>query len=329
MVITMVVIAVIIFFAVAFVIMAAIAATVVVMSMISVPVVSVSMGFRSMISVPVSMDFASMVVVSVIFVLTVVAPAVVIVIFRSGVVLTAFFAAFLIALMRAVCHFMTMVLMLSELMMLRIVTDCIRMVIFVAIDPRPLPGSVVDENHATVPRDPVVTPAPGTEGNSHGNAKTEADCRSNNEARTRTRIDNDRIVVRNHDVVRPRRQDGDIRTAGHDDLRTAAQISIVARALPHSLHRIHHFLLLAQKRIAYIFSPAHVRSHHVQDIGKGQQRLHRRVPGQLVAFNGCGQLAASEIVVLICPCGCVGNVVGKRGRRQYLRQQWIRVQRYA
>src|SRR5436853_3918814 len=132
---------------------------------------------------------------------------------------------------------MTMVLMLSELMMLRIVADGIRMVIFVAVHPRPLPGSVVDEYHATVPGNPVVTPAPGTEGNSHGNAKAEADCRPNEEARTRTRIDDDRIVVRNHNVVRPRRHDGDIRTAGHDDLRTAAQVSIVARALPHSLHR--------------------------------------------------------------------------------------------
>src|SRR5689334_6336992 len=113
---------------------------------------------------------------------------------------------------------MPMVLMLSELMMLRIVTDGIRMVIFVAIDPRPLPGSVVNEDHATLPRDPVVTPAPGPKGNSHGNAKTEADCRPNKEARTRARIDNDRIIVRNHNVVRPRRQDGDVRTASHDDL---------------------------------------------------------------------------------------------------------------
>src|SRR5438128_1531540 len=144
---------------------------------------------------------------------------------------------------------MPMVLMLSELMMLRIVTDGIRMVIFVAVHPRPLPGSVVDEYHTTVPGNAVVTPAPGAEGNSHGNTEAEADCRSDEEARTRTRIDNDRIVVRNDNIVRPRRHDRNIRTANHDDLRTAAQISIVARALPHSLHRIHHFLLLAEKSV--------------------------------------------------------------------------------
>src|SRR5579864_3371379 len=292
-------VAMLVFIAVAFIAMAF-----VVMAVISVPVISVPM----VPIVAVSMDFGSMIVVPLIFVFMVVTPAIVIVIFHSGVVLMAFlsplvpgvvlmafFAAFLIALMGAVGHFVSMVFMLPYIVMLRIVMDGVRMMIFVAIHPRPLPRRVVDEDHATVPCDPVVTPAPGPEDNSHANAKTEADRRSNEKARTRTRIDNNRIVGGNKNVVRPRRQDGDIRTAGHHDLRAAAQISIVARALPHSLHRIHHFLLLAQKRVADILGPAHVRSHHLQHIRKGKQRLHGRVPGQLVAFNGRGQLAAVEI----------------------------------
>src|SRR5689334_1150465 len=309
-------VAVIVFFAVAF-----IAATVVVMAVISVsvsvvpvpmvPVVSISVGFRSMI-----------------FVLMVVAPAIVIVIFSSGVVfmafltpllsgvfLMAFLAAFLVTLMGAIGHFMTMVLMLPDIMMLRIVTDGIRMVILVAVYPSPLPRSVVDEDHAAVPGNPVIAPTPGPEGDSHANAETEADCRSNKESRTRTRIHNDWIVGRNNNVVDARRHDRDIRAARHHNLRTAAQISIVARALPHSLHRIHHFLLLAQKSVANIGGPAHVGSHHLQHVGKGKQCLHGRVPGQLVTFNGRRQLAAAEIVVRVGPgCG-VGYVVGKRGCR--------------
>src|ERR1043166_1401894 len=146
--------------------------------------------------------------------------------------------------------------MVLEVMMLRIVTDGIRMVIFVAVHPRPLPGRVVDEDHTTVPGNAVVTPPPGTEGNAHANAKAKAYCRSNENAWTRTLIDNDRIVGRDKNVVGPRRHDGDKRTAGHHDLRTAAQISVVARALPHSLHGIHHFLLLAEKSVAHILGPA-------------------------------------------------------------------------
>src|ERR1051326_7186502 len=270
------VVAMIVFVAVAFV-----AAPVVVMAVISVSVISGPM----VAVVAVSMSFRSMIVVPAIVVVMIVG-------FRSCMFLMALFAAFLIALMGTVCHFMPMVLVFPELMMLRIVTDGIRMVIFVAIDPSPLPRSVVDEYDAAVPGNAVVTPAPGTKGNSHSNAEAEADCRPDEEARARARIDNDRIVVRNHNVVGTRRHDRDIRAASHDDLRTAAQISIVARALPHSLYRIHHFLLLAEKSVAYIIGPAHVRSHHVQHIGKWKQRLHRGVPGQLITFNGRCQLTA-------------------------------------
>src|SRR4029077_19674169 len=104
-----------------------------------------------------------------------------------------------------------------------------------------------DEHHAAVPRDAVIAPAPRTERRSHRYTETEADSRSDEEARSRTRIDHDRIVSRNHNVIGASRHDGDVRSAGHNDLRAAAQIAIVAGFLPHSLHRIHHVLLLAQK----------------------------------------------------------------------------------
>src|SRR5580765_1291358 len=137
---------VIVFFAMAFIVV-----TFVSMAVISVPMISV-------VPVSVSMDFGAMAVmavvfVSVIFVLTVVAPtiSVMIVMLRSGVFLTVLFAAFLIALMGAVGHFVSMVFVPPDIVMLRVVMDSIRMVIFVAVHPRPLPGSVVDEDHATVP----------------------------------------------------------------------------------------------------------------------------------------------------------------------------------
>jgi hypothetical protein len=70
---------------------------------------------------------------------------------------------FLIPLMGAVRDFMPMVFMFPELMMFRIVADCIGMMIFVAIDPGTLPRCVIDENNAPVPGDAVITPAPGAE----------------------------------------------------------------------------------------------------------------------------------------------------------------------
>ena len=54
-----------------------------------------------------------------------------------------------------------MVFMLPVVMMLRIVMDGIRMVIFVAVYPCALPRRVIDEYHAAVPGDAVITPAPG------------------------------------------------------------------------------------------------------------------------------------------------------------------------
>jgi len=70
--------------------------------------------------------------------------------FLSGMLLMAHFSAFLIPFMSAVRDFVSMVFMLPDVMMLRIVMDSIRMVIFVAVHPCALPRRVIDEHHATV-----------------------------------------------------------------------------------------------------------------------------------------------------------------------------------
>src|SRR5579864_719651 len=246
----------------------------------------------------------------------------------ANMVLAALFTAFLIPLMRAIRHFMSMVLM-PVVVMLRVVTDGIRMVIFVAVHPCALPRRVIDEHHATVPGNTVITPSPGTVSNSQRSAKAEANCAADEEARARPLIDHNRIVCGNHNVVYARRHDRNIRSAGHDDLRASAQVAIVARALAHSLYRVHHFLLLAQKSVAQIGRPVHVRSHHVQHGRKGKQRLHGRVPGQLIVLNGVCQFIAGHAAVLVRPVGCVGNLVRKSCRGQRLRQQRIGIQRNA
>ena len=136
-----------------------------VMSMIVVAVVSVVMALVSMILV-------SMVVVPMVL-RHLMAVIIVAVIFRSNMLLMthfavflshmlvmAFFAAYLIPFMRPIRHFVPMVF--PHKTVLRIVVDGIRMVIFVAVHPRALPRRVIDENHATVPGNAVVSPSPGT-----------------------------------------------------------------------------------------------------------------------------------------------------------------------
>ena len=110
-------------------------------------------------------------------------------------------------------------------MMLRVVTDGIRMVIFVAVHPGALPRRVIDEHHATVPGNAVIAPSPWTISNSQRNAKAEAYCGANEESRTRPLIDHNRIVGWDHNVVRTRRHDRNIRSTAHDDLRACAQYS--------------------------------------------------------------------------------------------------------
>ena len=167
------------------------------------------------------------------------------------------FAAFLVPFMRAIRHVVSMVFV-PVVMMLRVVTDCIRMVIFVAVHPSALPRRIIDEHHATVPGNAVITPSPWTISNSHHHAKSEANRGADKESRTRPLIDYNGVIGGDHNVVHARWHDRNKRSAAHNDLWARAQISVITRALPHSLHCIHYFLLLAQKCIAQIGRPVHV-----------------------------------------------------------------------
>jgi hypothetical protein len=80
--------------------------------------------------------------------------------FVSGMFFMAHFPAFLVPFMSAVRNFVSMVFMLPDIMMLRIVMDSIRMVIFVAVHPCALPRRVIDKDHATVPGNAVISPSP-------------------------------------------------------------------------------------------------------------------------------------------------------------------------
>src|ERR1700704_4063887 len=100
--------------------------------------------------------------------------------------------------------------------------DRVWMNVFDTIAPGPPPWRIVDEHNAVVPRNPVIAPAPGTEWNSQCHAKTEADCGSYEKAWPRPLIDHNRIVIRDHNVVRTRGQNRNIRPTPDDDLRTGA-----------------------------------------------------------------------------------------------------------
>src|SRR5579871_5645380 len=169
--------------------------------------------------------------------------------FFSGMVFTSFFAnmafmalftAFLIPLVRAIRHFASMVFTVPVIMMLRIVTHGIRVVIFVAVHPSALPRRVIDKDYATVPGNAVISPTPWTVRSSQHNAKAEANCAADEEARAWPLIDHNGIVRGNHNIVHARRHDRNIRSAAHDDLRARAQVAVVERAPAHSLYRIHH-----------------------------------------------------------------------------------------
>src|SRR5882672_10445572 len=172
--------------------------------------------------------------------------------------------------------------------------DRIRMNVFVTIDPGPMPRRVVDDHDALVPRNAVVAPAPWTIRDAQGHAETEADGRTDEEARPRTLIDDDRIVRRHHDVFRTRRHDGDIRTIAHHDLRSAAQVAVVAGALAHALYGVHDFGLVTQEGVAQIVGPVHVGRHGVEHVREGKQRLHRGVPGKLVVVDLVCEAVASD-----------------------------------
>src|SRR5258708_23052270 len=171
-------------------------------------------------------------VVSMVFMFAIVVPA----------IFVAFFTPFLIPLMAAVCSVMRVCFVLSVVVMLPVFAiilvlmlmafvapNRIRMDIFMPVHPCALPRRVIDIDDSAGPGNAVVAPAPRPVWSAKHHAEPEADCASNKEARMRTRVHNDRIIIRNHNVVGAGRQDRNIRSATHDDLRAGAQIAIVTR----------------------------------------------------------------------------------------------------
>ena len=150
-------------------------------AMAAVVMAVTSVIFMPMISVVMSLIFMSLILVSMVFVAMVfmrdvVSVVFVAMVFRSGMLLMAHFPAFLsgmflmahfptllIPFMGAVRDFVSMVFMLPVIMMIRVAADGIRMNIFVAVHPCALPRRVIDEDHATVPGNAVIAPAPWPE----------------------------------------------------------------------------------------------------------------------------------------------------------------------
>src|SRR5207247_1398071 len=112
------------------------------------------------------------------------------------------------------------------------------------IDPSAGPRVVVDDHRMRIPREAVVAPAPGPERRSDRDAEPEVDRATPKEARPRAGKNDERVVVRHADECRVHRHDFDIGARGHDHLRIASQIAEFAGLLAHSLHCVHHVLLL-------------------------------------------------------------------------------------
>src|SRR5581483_7060901 len=116
------------------------------------------------------------------------------------------------------------------------------------IRPGPLPRSVVDDDRMLGPGKPVGVPSPGNERGAKGDTETEADGGADDKAAAGRGIDDQRIVVRDDDVIRIHRHDFDERSMSDDNLCVRAQVAVTISSLAFVLDGIHDLIALRQKR---------------------------------------------------------------------------------
>src|SRR5262249_19609434 len=88
------------------------------------------------------------------------------------------------------------------------------------VDPGSPPGRVIHIDNMFPPAESGCVPAPWNERRSQRYPKSEPDCTSNNEASARRSIHNQRVVIRNDDVIRIDGSDLNIGSRNHDNLTT-------------------------------------------------------------------------------------------------------------
>src|SRR5271169_678962 len=126
------------------------------------------------------------------------------------------------------------------------------------IDPGPSPRRIVNNHDAPAPIKATDTPAPRPKEPSDRYAEAEAYRPANHEPGAWPYKYYRGVIVRHRNVTRIRWQDGDIGSAGNDDLGIATQISESFGLLAFPLYRVHHILLLGQEGVAKVGSPVQV-----------------------------------------------------------------------
>src|SRR5947209_13748784 len=95
----------------------------------------------------------------------------------------------------------------------------IRMRICCAVAPGPPPGRIVYDDRALWPDEMCGPPSPGRESGPESHTETEPDGAAGDGAAPRRSKHDERIIVRNNDVIRIDRHDLDIRTGMDGDFR--------------------------------------------------------------------------------------------------------------
>src|SRR5437867_128950 len=134
------------------------------------------------------------------------------------------------------------------------------------------------------------------------------------------------IVVRDVDYFWPRRLDHDgLALLGHADLVGRLEVADLIRLLTQVLDRVHHQCLLGEKRIAEPFRPAQLLVHHLEDLGKRNERFDAGIPS--ILFDRPHGFVAFEVGIGSGPTRGLDDLERIRRGHQNLRQQRVRVQR--
>src|ERR1700730_5101496 len=184
--------------------------------------------------------------------------------------------------------------------------------IHTAIPPSAFPTNIVDENSVFAPTDAARTPAPRTKPCAKRNAKAKRYGTANKEARTRWREYDERIVGRHDNEVRIHWLNGDVWTTRNHNVLVGTQVAIFHGLPAHALDGVHNFSTLLKNRVTKIGRPGHIRSHHVEDRRKWEQRQDARVPREVVRLDGLSEFRTGEVMMFVSPLGSLGNLVGER-----------------
>src|SRR2546428_6830574 len=140
-------------------------------------------------------------------------------------------------------------------------------------------------------------------------------------------VDHRRIVVGDVDYFWPRRLDHDgLPLLIHADLVGRLEITGLIRLLTQILDCVHHLCLLGEKRIAEPFRPVQLLVHHLEDLGKRDERFDAGVPA--ILCNRLHRLVAFKAGIGPGPTRGLDDLERIGRGHQNLRQERVRVQRY-